>query len=402
MSQNNKGMDFLTMKESNQRLILKTIKEYSPISRADLSKKLGISAPTISKNADYLIEKGLIYEAGIGVSSGGRKPVELAFNFNYRFMIALIIRQNLIRVSLANLDFEVLAMSEVDVEVPNLSADEILHQIKLMMKELLIKPKLELDKIACISLSVPGVVETNNKIKSKVIPQINGHILAEKLRGYYQTDVIISNDTNAKAVASYFSISNHYNNVVYLSTNDYGVGGGLIINGKLYKGSHNGAGEFGDIVLPVLNRDKQEITYEIFESIVSKKRVTDKIISESRVKGDDIYKEMLDEKGLIDYHKVRLFALDGNIIAVDLIHDISQYFALVMKQIVSTLNPDVIILGGTILNLGGVLYQEIIEILDSMPGLPVKVEIAENDCELEQLGAFVFGEKHIEKRILEY
>lgn len=402
MSQNNKGMDFLTMKESNQRLILKTIKEYSPISRADLSKKLGISAPTISKNADYLIEKGLIYEAGIGVSSGGRKPVELAFNFNYRFMIALIIRQNLIRVSLANLDFEVLAMSEVDVEVPNLSADEILHQIKLMMKELLIKPKLELDKIACISLSVPGVVETNNKIKSKVIPQINGHILAEKLRGYYQTDVIISNDTNAKAVASYFSISNHYNNVVYLSTNDYGVGGGLIINGKLYKGSHNGAGEFGDIVLPVLNRDKQEITYEIFESIVSKKRVTDKIISESRVKGDDIYKEMLDEKGLIDYHKVRLFALDGNIIAIDLIHDISQYFALVMKQIVSTLNPDVIILGGTILNLGGVLYQEIIAILDTMPGLPVKVEIAENDCELEQLGAFVFGEKHIEKRILEY
>lgn len=402
MSHNNKGMDFLTMKESNQRLILKTIKKYSPISRADLSKKLGISAPTISKNADYLIEKGLIYEAGIGISSGGRKPVELAFNFNYRFMIALIIRQNLIRVSLANLDFEVLAMSEVDVEVPNLSADEILHQIKLMMKELLIKPKLELDKIACISLSVPGVVETNNKIKSKIIPQINGHKLAEKLRGYYQTDVIISNDTNAKAVASYFSISNHYNNVVYLSTNDYGVGGGLILNGKLYKGSDNGAGEFGDIVIPVLNRDKQEITYEIFESIVSKNRVTDKLISESRAKEDDSYKEMLDKKGLIDYHTVRLFALDGNNIAIDLIHDISQYYALVMKQIVSTLNPDVIILGGTILNLGGVLYQEIIAILDSMPGLPVKVEIAENDCELEQLGAFVFGEKHIEKRILEY
>lgn len=402
MSQNNKGMDFLTMKESNQRLILKSIKEHSPISRADLSKKLGISAPTISKNADYLIEKGLIYEAGIGASSGGRKPVELAYNFNYRFMIALIIREDKIRVSFANLNFEVLAMSEVEVDVTILSVDEILHQIKLMMKELLIKPKLELEKVACISVSVPAVVEINNMINSKILPQINGDILIKKLRGYYQTDVIASNDTNAKAVASYFSMSDRYKNLIYLSANDHGVGGGVILNGSLFKGSNNGAGEFGDIVFPVFNDSKQEIAYETFESIVSKKRLTDILIKKCSSKGDDIYKEMLGENSLIDYRKVRLRALDGNEVAINIINYASRFYALAMRQITSTLNPDVIILGGTILNLGGMFNQKIMKYLDSMPGMPIKVEIAENDCELEQLGTFVFGEKHIELRILDY
>ena len=74
---------------NNQELIIEYILEKGALSRARISKELNISKPTVSSNAEKLIEQNILKEIGEGESSGGRKPTLLDLNYDYRIIIAM-------------------------------------------------------------------------------------------------------------------------------------------------------------------------------------------------------------------------------------------------------------------------------------------------------------------------
>src|SRR5699024_7891704 len=68
------------VKQENKSLILRTIKNHFPISRADTAGLTGLNKGTVSSSVNDLLNEQLIYESGPGKSSGGRRPVMLLFN----------------------------------------------------------------------------------------------------------------------------------------------------------------------------------------------------------------------------------------------------------------------------------------------------------------------------------
>ena len=66
--------------DQNKLSILQIIKENDGISRQEISKRLKLSAPAVSKNIAALLETGIIREAGIDSTSMGRKPIQLKYN----------------------------------------------------------------------------------------------------------------------------------------------------------------------------------------------------------------------------------------------------------------------------------------------------------------------------------
>ena len=76
------------VKKNNLNLILNTIIKHEPLSRADIVRITKISKPTVSNLIDYLLQREIINEIGIGESKGGRKPILISFNNLRKYIVA--------------------------------------------------------------------------------------------------------------------------------------------------------------------------------------------------------------------------------------------------------------------------------------------------------------------------
>src|SRR5699024_1900912 len=76
----NKTWNQYVVKQANKSLILRTIKNHFPISRADIASLTGLNKETVSSSVNDLLSEEFIDESGRGKSSGGRRPVMLLFN----------------------------------------------------------------------------------------------------------------------------------------------------------------------------------------------------------------------------------------------------------------------------------------------------------------------------------
>src|SRR5699024_9877329 len=92
----NKTWNQHTIKNGNKSIVLETIMNHSPISRANIADKTGLNKGTVSSQVSELLDEDLIYEKGPGKSSGGRKPVILLFNEVAGYSIGIDIGVNYI------------------------------------------------------------------------------------------------------------------------------------------------------------------------------------------------------------------------------------------------------------------------------------------------------------------
>jgi len=102
-----------------------------------------------------------------------------------------------------------------------------------------------------IGIGVPGQVHQGLVINAPNIPQLNGLDLLKRLNELCPAQYVLANDANAAALAEHkYGAGKNYQNFIYLTVST-GIGGGIIVDGKLYTGANGTAGEFGHtIILP--------------------------------------------------------------------------------------------------------------------------------------------------------
>lgn len=96
--------DLRLIQELNRSLILDTIRKRGAISRTEIAKAIKVSPTTVTSAVAELINEGLVYEDGVGSSSGGRKPVLLRFNPKAHSVIGVSITNSFIKI--ADMDLE--------------------------------------------------------------------------------------------------------------------------------------------------------------------------------------------------------------------------------------------------------------------------------------------------------
>jgi len=101
--------EILTDKERKNLAILETVKRSGPISKADVSKITKLNIVTVSNYVNDFVEKGLILERGLDVSSGGRRPTMIELNPKAYYVIGIDLAVNRIIGVLTDLDAKVIA-----------------------------------------------------------------------------------------------------------------------------------------------------------------------------------------------------------------------------------------------------------------------------------------------------
>lgn len=332
----------------NMRLILRTIYEAGTISRADVARITKLTPTTVSDLVEVLLADGMVNEVGLGVSVGGKPPTLISVPSESRFAIGIDLADNGIHGSLINLRGEI----KYTASLPgNQVGDAALQQINTVISQLM--EHVDRKQLLGIGLGSPGVVSFEEGVVRRAVKYQWKEIpLRSLLQDKFGVPVFIANDSQVAALAEYiYGVDPNEKNLVLLKVGE-GISAGLIIDGKIFFGDGNGAGEVGHICVEpggLLCRCGHIGCLETVASLRALAQMTREILPAS----DGLTNEMLLEKlvGLISAENAEGQRIVGRA---------GDYLGLAVANIVGLLNIHKIVLAGPVTVLGDVLVQPIL------------------------------------------
>jgi predicted NBD/HSP70 family sugar kinase len=232
------------IREINEAIILDAVRTHGFRSRADIAGDTGLSAPTVSGITGDLIDRNLLYEHSTGQSAGGRRPVMLALNASAGYAIGVKVTETAVIAVLTDLAATVLhrrrrRLKGSDVEHVVTLIAEITDDLRSKIPD---QPVYGLGVgTAGVVDSVHGIVHHGTYAHWRNVP------LGDLLYRRTGLPTIVENDVNALAVSEHwFGVGKGVANLLVVSLGR-GVGLGLILDGRLYRGAYGGAGEFGHV-----------------------------------------------------------------------------------------------------------------------------------------------------------
>lgn len=232
------------IKVMNRANIIKIIKQYGEITKQDIAATLNLSIPTVTTNTNQLIEEGLVEEAGVGYSTGGRKPMILKLVENARYSIGVNISPDSVGILLINLNNTIIEEAFLNYE-KEYSFRVVLSQVEAEIEGLLERNQIDKKRVSGVGFSLPGLIDEDRLILENA-PNIGVRDYDfSEFQCRIQLKIHIENEAN---VAAYAEIemckAANMRNLVYVSITE-GIGTGIIIDQHLYKSIKKKAGEFG-------------------------------------------------------------------------------------------------------------------------------------------------------------
>lgn len=373
MSDFKKGFTPRMMGQENINIILQLIRSHEPVSRTELAEMTGLSKTAVSSSVDRLLEADLVMEEVDKSSQGlGRKPIALNLNPSGAYFLVLDLSGFSVRMGILNFANEVVAVKKLEQRE---YWSKLLDQFSEEIEELEDWAGLKCRELNAIIVAAPGVVHDDGLVKH--VPNIKGMdgvSLKEQLTESVSVPVLLENDVNLAALGEYYERSSDYTNLIYVSVGQ-GVGAGIVLNGSLYRGSSNHAGEVGWFITSgdqFSGPNSDSIgPLEKQISILSLSQKTHDIGRQSKARQDDLY------CGSDNYRKLFEMLEEGD----DGENILEKWFretALLLCNIDLLLDPDIIVLGGEVLNLGDNILDRLKELVHSRVQREPELELPKN------------------------
>ena len=343
------ALDLGDVRAGNTLLALKFLWA-EDVSRAELARRTGLSRSTVSVIVNGLIECGLLAEAGHGESIGGRRPLMLHLMERAALILALDLGAR--HVSVASLDLVGRILSERTVpHAIDAGPDETLSCVSRLVDEVLAATAglvgardgaAVLARVAMAGVGVPGPVEygTGCVVRPPNMPGWDGVSVSRWLASRYPLPIFVDNDANVAALAEKrFGAGRGVDNLVYLKVAT-GIGAGLIVDGRLYRGARGGAGEVGHVSInesgPV-GRSGNPGSLESYAAVeVIEAAVRSRVAAgeASRVGPD------------ADVRAIAAAAHLGDALALSALREAGEHLGVAVSTLLNLFNPEMVVLGG--------------------------------------------------------
>lgn len=227
--------------------VLRTVRKHGLISRAEISRQIGLSKPIVSKIVSKFVSLGALVEKKRGLSSkkGGKKPILLSFVPDFKYIVALDIGGTKMIAALTDLEGKILEKTIFSTKgIKN--REELFSLVETGIRSVL---KISKEKVLTISIGVPGTVSSDDQV-IHFIPSFNLRDvhLAEEMENRFGLPVRIANDVTLNALGELWLGAARGSKNMFLLSLGTGTGGAFVINGEVYEGSHGMAGEVGYMI----------------------------------------------------------------------------------------------------------------------------------------------------------
>lgn len=344
------GHDMLRL--VNRRILLNILSDRQPISRAEIAKISGLNKATISTITGELLKDSCIIEEGSGRTTpiGGKPPTPLRLNAKRFGLFGVDIRAD--ETILALSDFNNRIVARVSFET---GADPTTFLTKIGKEIRKLRAKHDsFIEFPGIGVSLPGLVDNHSGkfLLSVVLPwrEVPVVHLLEKVTGL---PAIIDNSARCSALAEIWhgkAQYAHVRNLLYVGVST-GLACGVVMDGGLYRGGNNTAGQFGHITIDINGaecRCGQRGCWDLYAS----DKATLKRYSELRSNGGRRISTMRKLTELVDA---------GDPAATEAVRETARYLGIGITGLINGLDPEVVVIGGEITKVWGVIEPIIVE-----------------------------------------
>lgn len=352
------------VKNANHRLILAQLRQHDVLSRSELVRLLSLSAPSISKNVDDLIARNVLIETGTVATNVGRRPNMLEINRQYGCVAAVDFSSTDIRVAIANMKAEMIDYGTVPGE-NNLGMAHLEQTIGLI-RDMLERHRMT-DRLLAISIGTPGDIDRQTGYflyapRFADCTKLNLRAIFQKA---FDVDVLVKNDVNLATMGeNMFGAGTNCQNMLYVAI-DYGIGSGMILNGRLFEGARGFSGEIGLWLM-----EPEEAYRRYRENTLSEQVALDSVVSCFAIrqnirhqlaagrhslllnwadKDDDVTLEQI-----LDVFRLR------DKLCMEVVEEAAVKFACALKNLIDVLDVEVVIFGGMVRRFGD-YYLDIVK-----------------------------------------
>ena len=341
---------FLDKKDNKNSILKKTILrlciQHGEYSIAALSEQINTSVPTVTKLIGELMDEGFMIELGKSGTSGGRRPSIYGLNPGAGYFIGLDIRHT--HASIAVTDFKGNLVCYQD-DIPFvLEIDEAcLHTISKNIRDFFVEHDLDWNRVLGMGISVAGRVNPktgySNLYSFDPDRPIN-KILSEDL----DIPVVIENDSRAMTYGEYLSgVVKKEKNVIFVNVS-WGLGMGMIMDGRLYYGTSGYSGEFGHF--PLLDNDQICRCGKVgcLETGASGSALV-RMISEQLQSGRaSSLSRTFKEQGKVNLNDIFKAVQEEDILTIETIEKIGANLGRGLAGLINVFNPQLVVLGGKV------------------------------------------------------
>jgi predicted NBD/HSP70 family sugar kinase len=225
--------------------LLRHVRTGRASSRADLVALTGASRNTVSARVDQLIAANLLAEGGRGWSTGGRPPTLLQFNSRAGCVLAVDLGVTSVDVAVTDLSAQILATVGHPIDIAD-GPGVVLAEVDRLAQQVLAEAGLTPGDVCAVGVGVPGPVEfsTGRPSHPPIMPGWHDYPIPSAF-GRYECPVYVDNDVNVMALGE-IGIGGSVQDVLVVKVGT-GIGCGVIVDGRVYRGAQGSAGDIGHI-----------------------------------------------------------------------------------------------------------------------------------------------------------
>jgi len=344
----------LTEKEKRSIDILEMLRRSGPLSRPEISQRLGVNIVTISHYVEDFIKNKLVLEKELDVSEGGRRPVLLDLNPGIAYAVGVGL--NLASMIGLLVDVKGNIVLKTQTSRPGASVKEALETLSELIREIIRRSKNYTPNIKGIGIGMAGIVNKQDgsihwpeKIDEHDYTYASVNLpLKDLIEKEFGLPVTIENDATAACFGEqWLNLEPGIKNLLYMIS---GVGCGIMINGEIYSGSKGCAGEisihnykqgrlFNCSLGDPCFLKRWDIDLGIVQEVKNRLRVNPKQMSQLR--------ELTNNKiGEIDLKAIFMAARGGDSIAKEALDIAAKRMGIKVAYLVNIFNPEVVVIGG--------------------------------------------------------
>lgn len=328
--------------------LVKTLYQVGASTANEICGSMGISLPTANTLLTDLIRSGEVIKQGRAASQGGRKPDLYRLAPDAFYVLAVDLSKYEVSLVLYNCQ-QVQARDKVIHKLVLNNEEETFEQLCSHLETYILKSEVPSQKIIAIGISMPGLIDAKAGINQTYL-NFGSKSLQAHLESRFKLAVFLENDARAMTLAEFkFGAAKNAQNVLGIFVG-WGIGLGIIIDGKLYQGSSGFAGEFAHSPL----FESQEINCTCgkkgcLEAIASGTSIVRMAEEALRFDKDSILARMAKSyPGSIDPSLVVQAAKEGDQRAITILSDVGLNLGRGISMLIQLLNPELIVLGGVV------------------------------------------------------
>ena len=340
---------FLERKDNKNTLLKKTILflciEHGEHSISALSDAIGASVPTVTKLIGELIDEGFMTDLGKSGTSGGRRPSIYGLNPEAGYFVGVDIRNTHACIAVTDFKGGLIAFKD-DIPFKMLANEESIHNIASSIREFISRENIEWNKIMGLGVSIPGRVNPVTGYSNNYSFDDNrpiSRILEEDL-GIH---IVLENDSRAMTYGEYLGGGLKEKNMLFVNVS-WGLGMGIIADGRLYYGTSGFSGEFGHF--PLLDNGQMCRCGKLgcLETGASGSALVRMITDNLAAGGASSLAPKFKAEGKVNLNDIFEAVRNEDTLAIETVEQIGTNLGKGLAGLINIFNPQLVVIGGKV------------------------------------------------------